>query len=164
MVMDDDRPHVKVRQQLIRLKSKGLVIRKVKTKKSRRTLVVPGPLQDVFRNAAERQVDYQRRVEEAWSLTHGPLVFTTPIGTPIDPDNYRHQVSEVAKAAKIGHIGTHTLRRSAGSFLFAKGVPMKNISALLGHSSTRITEELYVHLLEDAKLASAELMEKALWS
>lgn len=119
LFLDDEPSCIRVRQQLIRLKGKGLVIRKVKTKKSRRTLIVPPQVQEVILDADVQQQRHIERSGEHWSLTHGPLVFTTPIGTPIDPDNYRHQVSTLAKSVGIGHIGTHTLRRSAGSFLYA---------------------------------------------
>lgn len=40
---------------------------------------------------------------------------------------------------------------------------MKDIPAVLGHSSTRVTEELYVFLLEGSKTASAKAIERALW-
>jgi integrase len=40
----------------------------------------------------------------------------------------------------------HDLRRSTATLMLANGVPMHVISKLLGHSSTRVTEQRYAHL------------------
>ena len=44
--------------------------------------------------------------------------------------------------------GLHALRHSFASNLYARGVEVKIISKLLGHSSTQITIDRYVHLFE----------------
>ena len=91
------------------------------------------------------------------------LIFTTPFGTPVDPDNYRHRVGKLGEKAGLGRIGTHTLRHSAGSFLFAMGIPMKVISETLGHATTRVTEEVYIHLQDESRVQAAEATQLTLW-
>jgi integrase len=39
--------------------------------------------------------------------------------------------------------------------LSADGVPLEEISRLVGHSSTATTRAIYLHLLPDGKLAAA---------
>lgn len=157
-----EHPEIKIRKQIQRRKGAGLVLCPVKTKKSRRTLALPRPLVEII-NAERKQAKRdQWKVGEVWNNEHD-LVFTTPLGTPIDPDNYRHRVSELAKEAGIGHIGTHTLRHSMGSFLYALGVPTKTISELMGHSSTRVTEDVYLHVQKQAGRDAAAVMEGVLW-
>ena len=39
----------------------------------------------------------------------------------------------------------HILRHSFASYLFAKGLEVKYISKILGHSSIQITYDTYVH-------------------
>jgi hypothetical protein len=43
------------------------------------------------------------------------------------------------------------------------GVPMKIISETLGHSSERVTSEVYVHLFDHARAEAATAMTQALW-
>ena len=43
------------------------------------------------------------------------------------------------------------------------GVPLKVVSETLGHSSIRITADVYGHLLEPAKAEASDAMAKLLW-
>ena len=47
-----------------------------------------------------------------------------------------------------GEYGIHALRHTFASMLFAKGVDVKIVSKLLGHSTVKITYDIYVHLFE----------------
>jgi integrase len=90
-------------------------------------------------------------------------VFTTPFGKPIDTANYRHALSRITTKAGLGHWHPHELRHSAASLLAAQGVPLKDVSELLGHSSIRITGDTYQHLFEPARRDVADKMAAALW-
>jgi integrase len=92
------------------------------------------------------------------------LVFRTPVGTAVDPDNFRNLTYRVTEAAGLGRWSPHELRHSAASLLLAQGVPLKIVSETLGHASIRITADVYGHLLEPAKAEAADAMERALWS
>jgi len=96
-----------------------------------------------------------------WADREG-LVFTTPLGTPFDPRNFNTHVSKVANAAGLGHWHPHELRHSAGSLLVAAGVPLTVVSEVLGHSSIRVTNDVYIHLMDDAKVGAALAMEELL--
>jgi len=51
--------------------------------------------------------------------------------------------------AKIEGADVHTLRRSFGSKLIEQGVDILTVSKLLGHSSVSVTQNHYIHLLDD---------------
>ena len=51
--------------------------------------------------------------------------------------------------AHIRRYGVYTLRYTFASNLFRKGVDIKIISKLLGHSTVKITYDIYVHLLDE---------------
>ena len=53
--------------------------------------------------------------------------------------------------------------RQAIEWLIAQGVPMKLVSELLGHSSIRMTADVYGHLFDDAGAIPAAAMTDALW-
>jgi integrase len=171
--IDLEARRVHVVQQLLRVpaertsddRSRGrttLIIAGVKTAGSRRTLHLPQPVCDILRNWRTVQTAERLKLGPAWQ-DDKRLVFTTPIGTPVDPDNYRHALSRLSKAAGLGHWHPHELRHSAASLMLAMNVPLEVVSETLGHSSIRVTKDVYGHLLTPAREAAADAMSRALW-
>lgn len=160
------RPSLIVQRSLKRLKGTGLVLSETKTKASRRLVRLPGPTVDALRRHRKLQREERLLVGADWPplpLEHD-LVFRTPMGTALDPDNFRQITYVLSEAAGIGRRSPHALRHSAASLLIAQGVPLKTISEVLGHSSIRITADVYGHLLDEAGMAAADAMTNALWA
>jgi integrase len=160
--LSGEAPRLRVRQQLQRQVGKGLVLTDLKTPKSRRTLDLPSQVAGILRSHRAGQRTERLRAGSDWADTHG-LVFTTPLGKPVDPDNFRHLLARITEGAGLGTWKTHELRYSAGSLLFAMGIPMKVISETLGHSSERVTSDIYVQVMESHRAEAAQAMSKTLW-
>lgn len=93
------------------------------------------------------------------------LVFSSEVGTPISPRNLLRHFKQALKRAFLPenlHEATdhqrylttlrfHDLRHTAGSLMLAAGVPMVDVSKLLGHSSVAVTAAIYAHSYEDNK-------------
>ena len=93
---------------------------------------------------------------------HG-LVFTSEVGTPVDPDNFSHAFSRLCESAGLGHWHPHELRHSGASLMLAQGTPLYVVSEVLGHASIAITKDVYGHLGEGDKRAAAESMSGVLF-
>jgi integrase len=112
-----------------------------KTKKSRRKLAMP-----------QRCVDALRR--HRTQLSHPPapdeLVFATANGTPLDAHNVRRSFRRVVAAAGLDpqEWTPRELRHSFVSLLSQNGVRIEDISRLVGHSGTAVTERVYRHQLQ----------------
>lgn len=65
---------------------------------------------------------------------------------------------DVAKATSIEKFGPHALRRYFATTLFAKGMDVSRISKLLGHSSIKTTEKIYVHFRDSFLDGSTECL------
>lgn len=65
------------------------------------------------------------------------------------PSNFERSFHAVLKNAGLERYGVHALRHTFASNLFRKGVDVKIISRLLGHSTVKITYDIYVHLLDE---------------
>ncbi len=79
------------------------------------------------------------------------LVFAYPDGTPLKPDSISASVSALFKRLKIPKpkgAALHLLRHTHTSVLLAEGVPVPAVSARLGHSSVRTTQEIYAHMIK----------------
>ena len=50
-------------------------------------------------------------------------------------------------AAGVTKIRFHDMRHTFASFMLGKGVPVFKVARWLGHADSRITEQVYAHLL-----------------
>jgi integrase len=138
----------------------ALVVGDVKTEDSCRTQNLPNPVVEALR---EHRIKQRTDQLAATSWESGTFVFTTPVGTPIDPSNFAKLLSAHCVKAGLGHRNPHQLRHSAASILLAQGIPLHEVSDFLGHSSVRITKDVYGHLSADRRRAAASAVGEALW-
>lgn len=59
------------------------------------------------------------------------------------PRTLEETLENMCAAVKIRKIGVHVLRHTYATRLFEKGIDIKVISELLGHSTTEITYRIY---------------------
>jgi integrase len=78
------------------------------------------------------------------------LVFTTELGTAVDPRSFLRVIETAAKTAKIEGVGVHTLRHSAAVSWLESGVHIRAVADLLGHSSIAVTGDTYGHTSDTA--------------
>jgi integrase len=76
------------------------------------------------------------------------LVSTSKVGTPLDASHVRRDFRAAIRTAAGVDPAEWTpreLRHSFVSLLSDQGVPLEEISRLVGHSSTSVTEMVYRH-------------------
>ncbi len=119
-----------------------------KTDSSRRTI-------KLSKFATEALTQHPRKCE--W-------VFSTSRGTTINVNNLRYRSWKRLLESAGLPCGTriHDLRHSAATLLLSKGVPIKVVSEMLGHSDVSITLSIYAHVLPDMQDGAAEAMDDAL--
>lgn len=173
--LSDTRSTLTVRRTLQRIafdprtRSEGgpksrLVIADTKTSTSRRTVVLPSPTVTALRAHRISQAEERLAAGPLWQAKPLglDLVFRNEDGTALDPDTFRKLTYRVSEGAGLGRWSPHELRHVAASLLIAMGVPLKTISETLGHSSIRVTADVYSHLMDDARDEAADAMSKAL--
>ena len=123
-----------------------------KTRKSRRRLAIAAPIVDAL--TAHRS-----------ALDHGPLpdelVFGTRNGTEMDRHNVLRAFRPVIRKAGLDpNVWTpRELRHTFVSLLSQSGVRIEDISLLVGHSSTAVTERVYRHELRPVLEEGAATMD-----
>jgi integrase len=128
----------------------------VKTAKSRRSLNLPGVIVDSLRTHKARQAADRLKAGEVWQETG--FAFTTRIGTPLEPRNLNRHLSTVTEKAGLGHWHPHELRHSAASLMMAAGIPVEVVRDVLGHSSIRMTADVYGHIMPPQRQDAAARM------
>ena len=117
--------------------------------------------------ASDRKIDLGPSTMTAlkrWRMACLPnelnLVFSTSSGLPISRANFMKQVFDPAlEETGIGHIRFHDLRHTFASLLIEQGENIKYIQTQLGHSSPKMTLEIYAHLMKPANPESAKRLE-----
>ena len=84
------------------------------------------------------------------------FVFTTAIGTPIDPDNCGEVVRAAMKSAGVRVVRPHDLRHGCVSVLLGLGVPPRTVMEIAGHSALEMTMNVYGHVTLDDKREALE--------
>jgi integrase len=78
-------------------------------------------------------------------------VFTTEVGTPIDPSNLRRTTKALCEDAGVDPVSPNELGRlTATSLLYDAGMNLDEIAELLGHKSTWMLEAHYRHRVRES--------------
>jgi len=83
------------------------------------------------------------------------LVFTWENGKAIHPERVTEWFQRHTKAAGLPRIRLHDIRHSYATAALEAGVPLKVVSARLGHSNINITADTYSHVLDRMDQAAA---------
>ncbi|MDP9074572.1 MAG: site-specific integrase [Actinomycetota bacterium] len=156
--VDTDAEQMKVRQALTVERGSKVVIGPVKTPGSRRTLALPRQVAEALRAHRRRQLEERLAAGPNW--VDSGLVFTTFVGTPIHPRNFRRSFTHLTERAGLGPWHPHELRHSAVSLLSAAGVREEDVADVVGHVTTRMTHQVYRHQVAPAITAGKEAMER----
>jgi integrase len=148
-----------VRQNVQRLPEMGLVFGPPKSDKSRRTIPLPASSVRALRSHRARQAAEALSLGPAW--VDSGLVFTSTVGTVIEPRNLTRLFDELIAKAGVRRIRFHDLRHTCASLLIAQGAHPKAIQAHLGHSSIQVTMDRYGHLFPDALEHLADRLDAA---
>ena len=90
----------------------------------------------------------------------GALVFSSEKGTVLDRRTLlsRH-LKPAAVAAGLGNANWHLLRHSNATLHDSIGTPLGTVQALLGHSSSEITRQVYMHSLTEDRRSAVKKLE-----
>ena len=124
-----------------------------KTERSRRTVALTPQAVEALQ---EQQV---RQNLEGTQGTDG-LVFTSSKGTPLFDTTVRRQQRHIGDAADIGHGAA--LAGGAATIMLAQGVAIEVVSRVLGHTSIRITADVYGHISPETQRGAADALARAL--
>jgi integrase len=123
-----------------------------KTKTSQRTTPLPGLLRDYL---------MEHRIE-AGEPAPDALVFGEKTGKPFQATTIYRRADRAWEAQALGRLRLHQARHTYASFMIAAGVNAKALSSFMGHSSIKVTFDLYGHLMPGTEAEAAKLMDSYL--
>lgn len=132
----------------------GLALGPTKTQAGERVIPMDPHTVRTLRRQREHQDAEHQRWGSAWQDTG--LVFTREDGTWLRPNSVTHLFQKLVAEAGVPRIRLHDLRHTHASIALAAGVDIKVVSDRLGHSSTSITQNLYMRVVPDVARTAAD--------
>ena len=112
----------------------GPILEPPKTRAGYRKFKIPAEL-----------VSELRKWKLACPSSHLDLVFPNELGEPVTRKSNERKLKRAMKNAKIRPLSMNNLRHTFASQHLAEGTPVAEIATMMGHSSTKITLEVYTH-------------------
>jgi integrase len=127
-----------------------------KTEASVRTIALPNIVVDAL---SQHRCAQEIEAADATVWVNPNLVFTTHVGTWLDPRNVYSYWHALCDQAKVRRCRPHDLRHTAASVLLLQGTDMRTVMEILGHSRMATTSDLYTHVLAEVKADAAARMD-----
>ncbi|GGQ89548.1 tyrosine-type recombinase/integrase [Kitasatospora griseola] len=128
-----------------------------KTASSLRTLPLPPFVLDALQAHREQQAQERAAAGDRWK--ESGLVFTSRVGTPMEPDNLRRSWYPLRDRLGLT-LRFHDLRHTCVTLLLDLGVPPHIVRQIAGHSDIGVTMKVYAHAsLDEQRKALGSLSE-----
>jgi integrase len=150
-----------VRQKLYRLGGQQLW-GPPKSDAGKRAVQLGPQVLEALREVERIQVEQQRFLGPDYH--DHDLVFCQPNGNPLHGHNLtQRELRGLCERAGVPRLRFHDLRHLHATYLALAGVPIKVAQERLGHSSARITQEIYQHTFAGQQQQAARDVEVALF-
>lgn len=133
-----------------------------KTARSVRTLSLPASAVKALRSQRAKQNADRLAAGTHWKGDDLGLVFTSTVGTPLNPSNVTHEFQKALEAAGLPRQRFHDLRHCCASLLLAQNVSPRVVMEQLGHSQISLTMNTYSHVMPAALKQAADALDEAL--
>jgi integrase len=132
-----------------------------KTRRGRRQVNLTPRTVAVLKDHRARQLE--QRAERAGMYADHGLIFSSEIGTPLNPENLvKRSFKPLLKRAGLPEIRFHDLRHTCATLLMGRGVHPKLVQELLGHATIAMTLDTYSHYLPSMGNQASGAMGEAL--
>lgn len=128
-----------------------------KTRNSARTIPLPDVCRTALREHGKRQAGEVAEAGDEWH--DSGLVFTTKVGTPIEPDNLRRSWEPLRRAAGLEGVRFHDIRHTCVTLLLNLGIAPNTVMEIVGHSHIGVTMEIYAHASLEEKRKALERLD-----
>ncbi len=145
--------HARIAQTILQLGGE-IVVDTPKTKAGHRTVSLDKETVSLLKAHRRQQMKERLAAGESWE--EHDLVFPRPNGRPLPPDRVTERFKDIARDAGLPVIKLHEARHTAASLGLEAGLDIKVVSDQLGHSTTRITHDLYQHVRQAVHDDAAE--------
>jgi integrase len=146
-----------VRHSLAHKKGGGFILKGTKTEGSVREVTISPSLIPLLKRYREQRFREKDLLQDEWQGGNYFFVFANEFGLPHYKSYPRTKWIRFLKRNHLRYIRPHDLRHTSATFLLSNGIDLKTVSSRLGHSSTRITADIYAHRTKETDQSASEL-------
>lgn len=133
-----------------------------KTESSNRKIPLNDTVLEALKAEKKRQNEHAEILGNGYDKSHSFIVRTV-LGKPyVNLSAINRVVNRLTENAGLPHCTIHGFRHSVASILDDNGVPIQDISVLLGHESVQTTERIYINRQKTAKAETIETLDNAI--
>jgi integrase len=148
-----------INKQLQYIRGSQGQFRMVPTKNSKgRSITLPPYVIKTLQRTKQTQCQNQLRHGENW--TDSGFVFTDELGQHLKPQNVYREFKRIVASIGCPSIRFHDLRHSYAVAAIRSGDDIKTVQENLGHATAAFTLDIYGHVTDQMKQASAARMEQ----
>lgn len=156
--IDLTRGTLTVQRTAHRVRGEGIVYGEPKTNAARRSVRIGSFAVGLLRS--HRAAQNQRRLMAGSSWNGSNLVFSGPLGVPLEAARISRNFKRDLLTAGVPSVRFHDLRHTAATLLIEQGVPIKAVQSTLGHSTIATTMDIYAHLTPAMQESVAQAMDR----
>lgn len=134
------------------------ILQEPKTNGSKRSISLPITTVEALKKY--KRIQSQEKLKQGINYQDNDLIVATSVGTPVNPRNLPRSFYQLMKKANLADIRFHDLRHTHATLMLQQGVHPKIVSERLGHSNTRITADIYSHVLPSMQEEAVDQFEK----
>lgn len=127
--------------------------KEAKTSSSKRKIYISKATIDVLKEYKCWQNEYIENQGKNWKGIN--RVFTSKNGAHMHPDTCGKIINKVLKKHNLSKLSFHELRHTSATILLESGINPKVVCDRMGHANPRVTMEIYAHVFDKTKKASA---------
>ncbi|MBQ6403179.1 MAG: site-specific integrase [Oscillospiraceae bacterium] len=137
------------------------------SKNGKGRVLKPAPyVMELMKKRYEQQIRQKENASVAWrgwqteAEHRTALAFTTLFGTPLQPQTVYNHFKKIAVEIGAPNAKVHDLRHTYAVLSLQNGDDVKTVQGNLGHATAAFTLDVYGHVSEAMKTASANRMEE----
>lgn len=151
--IDDKNNTITINKNVIEVKSqeteKYVLEKQDSTKTDSSTRIIP------MSNSAKECIENLKKING-----DKQFVFASQTGKYISPSNFSRMFRGIQKALKYETVlGIHSLRHTFATLMLNKGIDVKIVSELLGHSNVSVTYNIYIHTIQSQKIKAINMID-----
>jgi len=145
--------HLQTQIQIINNKA---TFTNLKTSRSVRSIALTNETLEAFRLHRALVLEMKEKARDSWE--DWDLVFPRAHGIPRSAMSDSDEWHKALSLCSIPRRRLHDARHTAATLMYSQGVGIEVISRTLGHSTSAITSQLYVHAAEEPLREAARIM------
>ena len=161
--VDLDRGTILINKQLQQVPGHSGEFRLTPTKNGKGRMITPaGFVVEALKRHKVRQTEARLKAGPLWQ--EEGLVFTDEVGHRLSPNTVYHNYKRLVASIGLPEARLHDLRHTYAVDSLRAGDDIKTVQSNLGHHTAAFTLDVYGHVTEQMKRASANRMEKFIQS